>query len=138
MADGALFDTIAMQELNSLFEAREAVLTQMMQARAAQSRFGSLEYLSSDIIGDLRRDVLERLADYDLHVDNTQGDLLPESPFEALMILWLAFDADIREIEMRHSDSRLRSQRTDGRSRPIRRTAEIIHPARRTARPVDH
>lgn len=106
MPDGALFDPTTIKELNALHVARNAVYRQMMQARASQLSLGGLADLPPATIDFLRRDVLGRLAEYDLHVDNTKGDLLPGSPFEALMIHWLAVDADICEIEGLDIDTR--------------------------------
>ena len=99
--DKGVWDLADMEEilLDDLYELRDKLLEQMMQALAAQYGLGALERLSRRASGRVRKDVMGYLREFDLSLDKTQGDIKPQSPFEALMVQWWAINADIDELE---------------------------------------
>lgn len=85
--------------LDDLYQLRERLLSQMMQALAAQYGMGCLQGLGRRATKRIRSDVMGHLREFDQYVEETPGDLKPQSPYQALMIQWLAINADIEELE---------------------------------------
>ena len=91
--------------LDDLHAIRDRLLDQMMQALAAQYGMGSLQRLNRRSLNRLRRDVMGHIKEFDLFVEATDGEIKPRSPFDALMVQWLAVNADIEELESFESAS---------------------------------